>query len=91
MVCLSAARTTSRVDRRLQGERATPSGRNPTQSAVATQCVHIKRSQVSDTKKLVIVESPNKVKSIAQYLGDGYEVMASVGHIRDLIEPKNLP
>ena len=28
-----------------------------------------------DTKKLVIVESPNKVKSIAQYLGDGYEVM----------------
>ncbi|AGW42326.1 DNA topoisomerase I [Leifsonia xyli subsp. cynodontis DSM 46306] len=43
------------------------------------------------TKKLVIVESPNKMKSIAQYLGDGYEVMASVGHIRDLIEPKNLP
>jgi DNA topoisomerase-1 len=49
------------------------------------------RSQVPDTKKLVIVESPTKVKSIAQYLGDGYEVMASVGHIRDLIEPKNLP
>jgi DNA topoisomerase-1 len=46
---------------------------------------------VPDTKKLVIVESPTKVKSIAQYLGDGYEVMASVGHIRDLIEPKNLP
>ncbi|MEY9853585.1 DNA topoisomerase-1 [Leifsonia sp. EB41] len=46
---------------------------------------------MSGTKKLVIVESPNKVKSIAQYLGDGYEVMASVGHIRDLIEPKNLP
>src|SRR5258707_2328196 len=50
-----------------------------------------KRSQVPDTKKLVIVESPTKVKSIAQYLGEGYEVMASVGHIRDLIEPKNLP
>lgn len=44
-----------------------------------------------DTKKLVIVESPTKVKSIAQYLGEGYQVMASVGHIRDLIEPKNLP
>ena len=42
-------------------------------------------------KKLVIVESPTKVKSITQYLGDGYEVQASVGHIRDLIEPKNLP
>ncbi|MEO8908346.1 MAG: type I DNA topoisomerase, partial [Microbacteriaceae bacterium] len=43
------------------------------------------------TKKLVIVESPTKVKSITQYLGDGYTVMASVGHIRDLIEPKALP
>jgi DNA topoisomerase-1 len=41
--------------------------------------------------KLVIVESPTKAKTIAQYLGDGYEVQSSVGHIRDLIEPKNLP
>ncbi|MFZ4893140.1 type I DNA topoisomerase [Plantibacter sp. Mn2098] len=31
------------------------------------------------------------MKSIAGYLGDGYEVLSSVGHIRDLIEPKNLP
>ncbi|HEU4762500.1 MAG TPA: DNA topoisomerase, partial [Gemmatimonadales bacterium] len=43
------------------------------------------------TKRLVIVESPAKAKTIAQYLGDGYEVQASVGHIRDLVEPKNLP
>jgi DNA topoisomerase-1 len=42
-------------------------------------------------KKLVIVESPTKMKSIAGYLGDDYEVLSSVGHIRDLIEPKNLP
>jgi DNA topoisomerase I len=46
---------------------------------------------VPGTKKLVIVESPAKAKTIARYLGDGYEVHASVGHIRDLIEPKNLP
>ncbi|ARJ06069.1 DNA topoisomerase 1 [Cnuibacter physcomitrellae] len=43
------------------------------------------------SRKLVIVESPTKVKSIAQYLGEGFDVLASVGHIRDLIEPKNLP
>jgi DNA topoisomerase-1 len=46
---------------------------------------------VPGTKKLVVVESPAKAKTIAQYLGDGYIVQASVGHIRDLIEPKNLP
>jgi len=34
--------------------------------------------------KLVIVESPNKVRSIQSYLGDGYVVDSSVGHIRDL-------
>ena len=41
--------------------------------------------------KLVIVESPNKVRSIAGYLGDDYEVAASVGHIRDLAQPSELP
>lgn len=37
---------------------------------------------------LVIVESPTKVKSIQKYLGDGYKVMASMGHIRDLPKSK---
>ncbi|MFH5881588.1 type I DNA topoisomerase [Liberiplasma polymorphum] len=35
-------------------------------------------------KKLVIVESPSKSKTIKQYLGDDYEVLSSKGHIRDL-------
>lgn len=42
-------------------------------------------------KKLVIVESPAKSKTIAQYLGDGFEVDASMGHIRDLPQPSDLP
>ena len=35
-------------------------------------------------KKLVIVESPAKAKTIAKYLGPDYVVESSVGHIRDI-------
>jgi DNA topoisomerase-1 len=37
---------------------------------------------------LVIVESPAKAKTIGKYLGPGYKVLASMGHVRDLPKSK---
>ena len=42
-------------------------------------------------RKLVIVESPAKARTISGYLGADYDVEASVGHIRDLPQPSELP
>ena len=44
--------------------------------------------------KLVIVESPAKAKTIEKYLGDEYQVLPTIGHIRELpkknaIDPEN--
>jgi len=36
--------------------------------------------------KLVIVESPAKARTVGRFLGDGYTVKASVGHVRDLLK-----
>ncbi len=38
--------------------------------------------------KLVIVESPAKARTIGRYLGKGYKVIASFGHVRDLLKSK---
>lgn len=40
------------------------------------------------SSSLVIVESPAKAKTIQKYLGNGYEVIASMGHVRDLPKSK---
>ena len=45
--------------------------------------------------KVVVVESPAKAKTINKYLGQGYRVLASFGHVRDLpskdgsVQPEN--
>ena len=44
----------------------------------------MKKDNALNGKKLVIVESPSKSKTISQYLGDEYVVASSIGHIRDL-------
>lgn len=43
-----------------------------------------KASKRNVKKKLVIVESPTKVDSVKKYLGSGYDIEATMGHVRDL-------
>lgn len=71
----------------------TPRPRNPRKGRTAGSAKREKspaaprgrgRSVDSAGKHLVIVESPAKAKTINQYLGSDYVVMASVGHVRDL-------
>ena len=45
-------------------------------------------TKLSRGKSLVIVESPTKAKTLTKYLGRGYQVVASVGHIKDLPKSK---
>jgi len=47
-----------------------------------------KKKKVERKGKLVIVESPAKAKTVGRFLGKGYTVRASVGHVRDLLRSK---
>jgi DNA topoisomerase I len=51
----------------------------------------VANSKAPSGRRLVIVESPTKARTIAGYLGPGFDVEASVGHIRDLPQPSELP
>lgn len=47
-----------------------------------------KQKQQRRSGRLVIVESPAKAKTIGRYLGKGYTVKSSVGHVRDLLKSR---
>jgi DNA topoisomerase-1 len=49
------------------------------------QPTHKGKKLVVRSGKLVIVESPAKAKTVGRFLGKGYTVRASVGHVRDLL------
>jgi len=56
-----------------------------TRRATKARSTRPKRSKTAaDGRRLLIVESPAKARTLNRYLGDGYVVKASVGHIRDL-------
>ena len=44
-----------------------------------------KQKQTTRSGKLVVVESPAKARTVGRFLGKGYTVKASVGHVRDLL------
>ncbi len=57
----------------------------PKSKAKSSAKSRVKRRNIG---KLVIVESPAKARSIGGYLGEGYTVMSSLGHVRDLLKSR---
>lgn len=77
----TASATKASTTRRTTTTRAASSG---TRTRGASGGRHAAMPPIAEGSRLVIVESPAKAKTIMKYLGPGYAVRASMGHVRDL-------
>jgi len=53
-----------------------------------TKAAPKRRKRRKGSRKLVIVESPAKARTVGRFLGKGYSVKASIGHVRDLLRSR---
>ncbi len=63
-------------------------GRTPAHEGLTPPPRKPRKSRRKRSGKLVIVESPAKARTVGRYLGKGYTVKASVGHVRDLLRSR---
>ena len=69
-------------------KKSKPKSRKRTRSRTKAKSKTKANGRRANVGKLVIVESPAKARSIGGYLGNGYTVMSSLGHVRDLLKSR---
>ena len=88
-VCPVCGTTLFRMGRTPAHEGMTPPARPPGEARPKRARAKARRAQAPRRRgRLVIVESPAKARTVGRFLGKGYQVRASVGHVRDLLRSR---